>query len=491
MVNLHTQSAREYNPELVRQRNTTYAAHVAQCPAQRSRAHLDPSAVLLDKVLVAVAHGCAEAFNGVDTSSLDDEQTTALIAAITSASKASTATTLAAAGVGRPCGSLSPPPPAPAAAIGDRYARLATDSTGQPGLCASAIRLKRRDDVRRNGHGAMRFVTGARLTAGAHGKGINDEGKVAHGLIAAYMAVEANRRMPQATHVERLEAFRRQMVARHGAAEAVIGKDGMLNGKGEERLYSRSFMYSLVRHPELGAELRWNGADEEEARTTGPIGDEWTFGEIQDLLSDPRVPPELVRLLRHSDALLVESELAEAELVLGYCSTPAIQVKVVNSSVEAVPLEPRWSTRAMAGGAPMATFATHEFHRTAVGYRYLTYKMPSFNFETCACAMWTAHLFTLLPLSNQSGGDNRILTSDRFGVVDANGTKGGVNKTRYYAPPLYPATLLYVTACAILTGVACAAAGLRLGVAQGKPGLDAHAVARGEAAPRPRHHLGI
>ena len=145
----------------------------------------------------------------------------------------------------------------------------------------------------------------------------------------------------------------------------------------------------------------------------------------------------------------------------------------------------------MAGGAPMATFATHEFHRTAVGYRYLTYKMPSFNFETCACAMWTAYLFTLLPLSNQSGGDNRILTSDRFGVVDANGTKGGVNKTRYYAPPLYPATLLYVTACAILTGAATAAAGLQLGVAQGKPGLDAHAVARGEAALRPRHHLGI
>jgi len=199
----------------------------------------------------------------------------------------------------------------------------------------------------------------------------------------------------------------------------------MLNGKGEERLYSRSFMYSLVRHPELGAELRWNGADEEEARKTGPIGDEWTFDEIQDLLSDPRVPPELVRLLRHSDALLVESELAEAELVLGYCSTPAIQVKVVNSSVEAVPLEPRWSTRAMAGGAPMATFANGEHHRTAVGYLYLTYKMPSFNFETCACAMWTAHLFTLLPLSNQSGGDRFILTSDRFGVVDANGTKGG------------------------------------------------------------------
>ena len=80
----------------------------------------------------------------------------------------------------------------------------------------------------------------------------------------------------------------------------------------------------------------------------------------------------------------------------------------------------------MAGGAPMATFATREHHRTAVGYRYLTYKMPSFNFETCACAMWTLYLFTLLPLSNQSGGDNRILTSDRFGVVDANGTKGGV-----------------------------------------------------------------
>ncbi len=45
-----------------------------------------------------------------------------------------------------------------------------------------------------------------------------------------------------------------------------------------------------------------------------PIGDEWTFEEIDALLDDERVPLELKALLRISDAMLVESELAEAEI---------------------------------------------------------------------------------------------------------------------------------------------------------------------------------
>ena len=106
--------------------------------------------------------------------------------------------------------------------------------------------------------------------------------------------------------------------------------------------------------------------------------------------------------------------------------------------MQAVPLVPRWNKRGMAGGVGVATFDMSEYHRTAVGYRYLTYKMLSFDFETCGCAMWTAGRFTLLPTSNQSGGDNGILTSDRFGEVDANGSKGGTMaytlKTGVHAP---------------------------------------------------------
>jgi hypothetical protein len=41
-----------------------------------------------------------------------------------------------------------------------------------------------------------------------------------------------------------------------------------------------------------------------------PIGDEWTFEEIDALLDDERVPLELKALLRISDAMLVESPSA-------------------------------------------------------------------------------------------------------------------------------------------------------------------------------------
>ena len=42
--------------------------------------------------------------------------------------------------------------------------------------------------------------------------------------------------------------------------------------------------------------------------------------QVDALLDDERVPLELKALLRLSDAMLVESELAEAELILRYTS---------------------------------------------------------------------------------------------------------------------------------------------------------------------------
>jgi hypothetical protein len=50
----------------------------------------------------------------------------------------------------------------------------------------------------------------------------------------------------------------------------------------------------------------------------GPIGDEMTFEEVDNLLTDERVPESLKALLRLSDVMLVESELARAEAILGW-----------------------------------------------------------------------------------------------------------------------------------------------------------------------------
>jgi hypothetical protein len=49
------------------------------------------------------------------------------------------------------------------------------------------------------------------------------------------------------------------------------------------------------------------------------------------------VPPELKTLLRISDAMLIESELAEAELILRYVSRSVRTVKPVGVPCVAVP----------------------------------------------------------------------------------------------------------------------------------------------------------
>ena len=128
------------------------------------------------------------------------------------------------------------------------------------------------------------------------------------------------------------------------------------NGKGQARLFSRSFIYSLVRSDEYGAILRSIGTDEEEELKTGPIGDEWTFEEIDALLDDERVPPELKTLLRISDAMLIESDLAEAELILRYISRSVRTVKPVGVPCVAVPQRPIIHSRAMSGAAAIPTF---------------------------------------------------------------------------------------------------------------------------------------
>ena len=109
------------------------------------------------------------------------------------------------------------------------------------------------------------------------------------------------------------------MVANLSGKEAVIGRDGFTTTKGKSRFYSRSFNYSIVRNEQFGAAIRSINSED-----VGPIGDEMTFEEVDNLLTDERVPESLKALLRLSDVMLVESELARAEVILGWRRSPAI-----------------------------------------------------------------------------------------------------------------------------------------------------------------------
>ena len=71
--------------------------------------------------------------------------------------------------------------------------------------------------------------------------------------------------------------------------------------------------------------------EDEEASKTGPIGDEITWEQLDGLLEDTRVCPELKKLLRLSTALMVESELAEAQVVLNRRAEAVIEAKVMGS----------------------------------------------------------------------------------------------------------------------------------------------------------------
>ena len=108
---------------------------------------------------------------------------------------------------------------------------------------------------------------------------------------------------------------------------------------------------------------------------TGPIGDEWTFDEVDALLDDERVPLELKALLRLSDAMLVESELAEAELILRYTSQSVRMVKPVGSPCAAVPQRP--IIHGMSGAASIPTFDAEDAHLTRTGYCHRRASRPS------------------------------------------------------------------------------------------------------------------
>ena len=63
--------------------------------------------------------------------------------------------------------------------------------------------------------------------------------------------------------------------------------------------------------------------------------------------------------------------------------------------------------------------------RDSYGYAHVTSPLLSFEFDICDCAMTPAGDWPLCPTSLQSGGDNRILDSDRFGELVVHGSKGG------------------------------------------------------------------
>ena len=453
----HTQLTHIFNPEVVKERNHSYDCHMKNRPPVLAEDRFDPAAVIADRLMVGTAQVIGTHLEGVvlpigfDTESFYSS----VLAAFASAFKvqlaertAGTSSANGATAAGTSAISSSANGAAAeeqtAAAPANRYERLALAATGAPGLSNRRIAQRKRADVRREGKPFMRFVTGMRIDTGSlaeDGSQISDEGEAAHLAIAAYLRVEAARRTTEATPEERLEALRREKVAHAGRAEAVIGKDGLKNGKGQARRFSRSFIFLLVRSEEFGAILRSIGTDEEEELMTGPIGDEWTFDEVDALLDDERVPLELKALLRLSDAMLVESELAEAELILRYTSRSVRMVKPVGSPCAAVPQRPIIHSWAMSGPASIPTFDAEDAHLTRTGYCHVTSRFPSFDFDICDMAITPAGDWPLLPTSLQSGGDAYMLDSNRAGELTAHGfAKSGGGRGgghgRHQVPPL-------------------------------------------------------
>ena len=466
----HTQVAHIYNAKVIRERNLSYSCHMKVRSPELAEGCFDPTAVLADKLMVITAQMIGTLLEGVVApAGLDAEFfSSAVLAAFSHSFRVllvERGLTAAAPMAAAPMADVPmadvpmadvPMAAAPMAAEqtaaalmaevpmlaaeqtattaeqtatvpADRYERLAHAATGVSGLSGRRIAQKMRDDVRRDGKPFMRFVTGMRTDTGALDevqRPISDEGKAAHQAAAAYLLVEAARRITEATPEERLVALRREKVAHAGHVEAVIGKDGLRNGKGQARIFSRSFLYSLVRSDEHGAILRSIGTDEEEELKTGPIGDEWTFDEVDALLDDERVPPELKALLRLSDAMLVESELAEAELILRYISRSVRMVKPVGSPCVAVPQRPIIHSWAMSGAASIFTFDADDSHLTRTGYCHVTSRFPSFEFDICDMAMTPAGDWPMLPTSLQSGGDAYIMDSNRAGELTMHGGRG-------------------------------------------------------------------
>ena len=114
-----------------------------------------------------------------------------------------------------------------------------------------------------------------------------------------------------------------------------------------------------MRNEQFGAAIRSINSED-----VGLIGDEMTFEEVDNLLTDKRVPESLKALLRLSDVMLVESELARAEVILGWRRSPAILAKRVGSAMAPTPLAPlcRWGG-AQAGAA---AYPTHDYPSVAL-----------------------------------------------------------------------------------------------------------------------------
>ena len=472
----HTQLTHIFNPEVVKERNHSYDCHMKNRPPVLAEDRFDPNAVIADRLMVGTAQVIGTHLEGVVVPIGFDTESfySSVLAAFASAFKvqlaertAGTSSANGATAAGTSAISSSANGAAAeeqtAAAPANRYERLALAATGAPGLSNRRIAQRKRADVRREGKPFMRFVTGMRIDTGSlaeDGSQISDEGEAAHLAIAAYLRVEAARRTTEATPEERLEALRREKVAHAGRAEAVIGKSGLKNGKGHARRFSRSFIFSLVHSEEFGAILRSIGTDEEEELMTGPIGDEWTFDEVDALLDDERVPLELKALLRLSDAMLVESELKEAELILRYTSRSVRMVKPVGSPCAAVPQRPIIHSWAMSGPASIPTFDAEDAHLTRTGYCHVTSRFPSFDFDICDMAITPAGDWPLLPTSLQSGGDAFILDSNRAGELTAHGFAGrGGGRGRDQVPPL---TADEARAAAAEARAAAAAEGLEL-----------------------------
>ena len=225
------------------------------------------------------------------------------------------------------------------------------------------------------------------------------------------------------TQEARLDAYRTEMVANLSGKEAVIGRDGFTTTKGKSRFYSRSFNYSIVRNEQMfGAAIRSINSED-----VGPIGDEMTFEEVDNLLTDKRVPESLKALLRLSDVMLVESELARAEVILGWRRSPAILAKRVGSAMAPTPLEPlcRWGG-SQAGAVAYPTYDYPSVALTRTGYRHVSYNLPSFDFDVCACALTPDADWAFLPTSLQTGGDEYMFDSDRFGTFKVHGSRACV-----------------------------------------------------------------
>ena len=78
------------------------------------------------------------------------------------------------------------------------------------------------------------------------------------------------------------------------------------------------------------------------------------------------------------------------------------------------------------GGAPFVTFLTGAQIDPATGTNdgdvHVAYNLPSFDFDVCACALTPDADWAFLPTSLQTGGDEYVFDSDRFGTFKVHGT---------------------------------------------------------------------